>query len=57
MNIYGKNQTAEKTIEIPRLQRIWSHLLNKLLMENFIFYEVDITANLLLGRTNHDQEV
>ena len=37
MNIYGKNQIAEKNIEIPSLQRIWSHLLNKLLMENFIF--------------------
>ena len=37
MNIYSKNQIAEKTIEIPSLQRIWSHLLNKLLMENFIF--------------------
>ena len=37
MNIYGMNQIAEKTIEIPSLQRIWSHLLNKLLMENFIF--------------------
>ena len=37
MNIYGRNQIAEKTTEIPSLQRIWSHLLNKLLMENFIF--------------------
>ena len=37
MNIYGRNQIAEKTTEIPSLQRIWSHLPNKLLMENFIF--------------------
>ena len=37
INLYDKNQIAQKTIEIPSFLRFWSHLLKKSLMENFIF--------------------
>ena len=36
---------SSKCDQIPRKLRIWSHLLQKSLMENFIFYAVYILIN------------
>ena len=49
-----------KCDQIRSLLWIWSHLLKKALMENFIFYavgkRVKLTNSILLIRTCHDSQ-